>query len=74
MTQESYYFSAINTCNYFCYFLSSFFSRKSQGLEELEVADESPDVEKGVKLGFVSPGACVARETLTVSRRIIAVS
>ncbi|MEG4395132.1 hypothetical protein [Microcoleus sp. BROC3] len=40
-------------------------------MEEVEVADESPDVEKGVKLGFVSPGACVAGETLTVSGKII---
>ena len=49
----------------------SIFSLKSQGLEEVEVADESRDVEKGVKLGFVSPGACVAGETLTVSGKII---
>jgi hypothetical protein len=41
-------------------------------LEEVEVADESRDVEKGVKLGFVSPGAIAqAGETLTVSGRII---
>jgi hypothetical protein len=40
-------------------------------LEEVEVADESPDVEKGLKLGFMSPGAFVAGETLTVSGKII---